>query len=43
MSDWKNFSVIYANGSSVTAGGGLEWEDIRKQYKEKYDLEKFKN
>ena len=39
MSDWKNFNIIYANGSSVTAGGGLEWTQIREQYKEKYNLD----
>jgi hypothetical protein len=36
---WKKFDIVYANGSSLSAGGGLEWGLSRKLYKEKYGLE----
>lgn len=36
---WKKFDIIYANGSSLSAGGGLEHNTIKKYYKEKYGVE----
>ena len=37
--NWKKFDFIYAGGSSLSAGGGLEWEKIREEYKRVYGLE----
>lgn len=39
MMKWKKFDLIYASGSSLSAGGGLEWGNVRKLYKEKFGLE----
>lgn len=36
---WKNFDTIYANGSSLTAGGGLEVEEVKREYKRKFGVE----
>ena len=30
---WKNFDTVYANGSSLTAGGGINDKDNKKEYK----------
>ena len=35
---WKNFDTIYANGSSLTAGGGIDDKFNKKEYKRKYDI-----
>lgn len=36
---WKNFDTVYANGSSLTAGGGINDKDNKKAYKRKYNLD----
>lgn len=36
---WFQFDTIYVNGSSLTAGGGLELDDIKKKYKEIHNVE----
>jgi hypothetical protein len=36
---WKKFDTVYANGSSLTAGGGINNNDIKRAYKRKYDLD----
>lgn len=35
----KNFNTIYANGSSLTAGGGLSEIGVKKIYKDQYGVE----
>lgn len=37
--EWKNFNTIYANGSSLTAGGGMNVNDNKREYKKKYGIE----
>jgi hypothetical protein len=36
---WFNYKTIYVNGSSLSAGGGLELSDIKKKYKELHNVE----
>lgn len=36
---WKNFDTVYANGSSLTAGGGINDKSNKKEYKRKYGIE----
>lgn len=36
---WKKFDLVYAGGSSLSAGGGLEWGAVKQLYKDKYGLE----
>lgn len=36
---WKNFDTIYTNGSSLTAGGGINNNSNKKEYKRKYGIE----
>jgi hypothetical protein len=36
---WKNFDTVYANGSSLTAGGGIDDSFNKKEYKRKYDID----
>ncbi|MFM7018631.1 hypothetical protein [Flavobacterium sp.] len=36
---YYNFDTIYVNGSSLTAGGGLDQPNVKKEYKRLYDIE----
>lgn len=36
---WFKFDTIYVNGSSLSAGGGLELSDIKKRYKALHNVE----
>ena len=36
---WKNFDTVYANGSSLTAGGGINDKFIKKEYKRQHGIE----
>lgn len=36
---WKNFDTVYTNGSSLTAGGGIDDKFNKKEYKRKYDID----
>jgi hypothetical protein len=36
---YYKFNTIYANGSSLTAGGGLDHRNIRDEYKKLYNVE----
>jgi hypothetical protein len=36
---YNKFNTIYANGSSLTAGGGLDHRNIRDEYKKLYNVE----
>jgi hypothetical protein len=36
---YYNFTRIYVNGSSLTAGGGLDQDSIKKEYKKLYNVE----
>ena len=36
---WKNFDTVYANGSSLTAGGGINSNGNKEEYKRKYGIE----
>ena len=36
---WKKFDTVYVNGSSLTAGSGLNVNDYKKEYKRKYGIE----
>jgi hypothetical protein len=36
---WKNFDTVYTNGSSLTAGGGMNDNHNKKEYKRKYGID----
>ena len=36
---WKNFDTVYANGSSLTAGGGINDKYNKKEYKRQHGIE----
>jgi hypothetical protein len=36
---YYNFNTIYVNGSSLTAGGGLDQDIIKNEYKKLYNVE----
>ena len=36
---WKNFDTVYANGSSLTAGGGINDKFNKKEYKRQHGIE----
>jgi hypothetical protein len=36
---WWNFDTVYANGSSLTAGGGLDDNFNKREYKKLYDVD----
>ena len=36
---WKNFDTVYTNGSSLTAGGGLNDNFNKKEYKRKHGID----
>jgi len=36
---WKNFDTVYVNGSSLTAGGGINDKDNKKEYKRLHGID----